>query len=63
MAAELRQDPGHTFVVDIECGLEEDWGTDDIGASTRLAAHNEQVHPLTAAGVDPLDPDGAIPPV
>lgn len=50
MAAEIRQDPDHVFVVDTECGLEEDWGTDTVGAGVRVDEHNEAVHPVTAAG-------------
>lgn len=50
MSAELRQDPRAIFVVDIECGLEEDWGADRVGAGIRVDEHNEQMHPLTAAG-------------
>jgi hypothetical protein len=41
MAAELREQPGHIFVVDVACGLEEDWGDDRIGAGVRLDEHNE----------------------
>lgn len=51
MAAELRQDPGGIFVVDIECGLEEDWGDDVVGAGVRVDEHNEGMHPVAAAGV------------
>ena len=51
MAAELRRDPDHTFVVDLACGLEEDWGTDDVGARVRVDEHNEAEHPSVAAGV------------
>lgn len=51
MAAELREDPGHVFVVDVECGLEEDWGDDRVGAGVRVDEHNEAAHPKTAAGV------------
>ncbi|MGT2424809.1 hypothetical protein [Amnibacterium kyonggiense] len=50
MAAELRRDPGHIFVVDVECGIEEDWGEDVTGAGVRLDEHNEAVHPVQAAG-------------
>ncbi|GAA2748564.1 hypothetical protein [Amnibacterium kyonggiense] len=56
MAAELRRDPGHVFVVDVECGIEEDWGEDLTGAGVRLDEHNEAVHPLQAAGT--LAPEG-----
>lgn len=49
MTAELRQDPGKTFVVDLECGLEEDWGADTIGAGVRTDEHNERSHPLAAS--------------
>lgn len=50
MAAELRGGPGHLFVVDVECGLEEDWGEDRVGAGIRVDEHNERAHPATAAG-------------
>ncbi|MFD1722145.1 hypothetical protein [Amnibacterium endophyticum] len=50
MAAETRQDPDAIFVIDVECGLEEDWGEDATGADVRVAEHNEAVHPLLAAG-------------
>lgn len=53
MAADLREEPGHIFVVDIECGLEEDWGEDRVGAGVRLDEHNESVHPVMAAGSPP----------
>lgn len=49
MAAELRQDPGHIFVVDLECSLEEDWGEDVIGAGVRVDEHNESAHPVMSA--------------
>ena len=50
MTAEIREKNGLTFVVDVECGIEEEWRSDDVGASVRVAEHNEAVHPLTAAG-------------
>lgn len=50
MAAELRDTGGSAFAVDIECGIDEDWGGDATGAGVRLAEHNEAVHPLAAAG-------------
>lgn len=50
MAAELREEPGHVFVVDIECGLEEDWGEDTVGAGVRVDEHNESAHPVVSAG-------------
>ena len=53
MAAELREIDGHTFVVDIECGLEEDWGDDLIGAGVRLDEHNELTHPEIAVETTP----------
>jgi hypothetical protein len=53
VAAELRQDPDGIFVVDVECGLEENWGEDTIGAGVRVDEHNEATHPVTAAGVLP----------
>ncbi len=51
MSAELRRDPDHTFVVDLDCGIEEDWGVDDVGARVRVDEHNERVHPKVDAGV------------
>lgn len=50
MAAELRVVAGHNYVVDAECGLEENWGADDVGARVRLDEHNEIEHPTVAAG-------------
>lgn len=46
MAAELRYGPtpGHVYVVDLACGLEEDWGDDEVGAGVRLDRHNETRH-------------------
>jgi hypothetical protein len=59
MAAELRREPGHVFVVDVECGIEEDWGEDATGAGVRLDEHNEAIHPLQAAGTLQVErPDG-----
>ena len=55
MTAELRRDPDHTFVVDLQCGLEEDWGADDVGARVRVDEHNELQHPAVAAGVLAVD--------
>jgi hypothetical protein len=49
MAAELRQHGASAVVVDLECGLEEEWGDDAIGAGLRVDEHNEQQHPLTVA--------------
>jgi hypothetical protein len=51
MAAELRQGPSSVFVVDLQCGLEEDWGDDSIGAGVRVDAHNESRHPAVAGEV------------
>lgn len=53
MAAELREIDEHVFVVDIECGLEEDWGDDTIGAGVRLDEHNELTHPEVAVETAP----------
>lgn len=53
MVAELRQDPDRVFVIDLACGIEEDWGDDAIGAGVRLDEHNESVHPAVAAGWTP----------
>lgn len=50
MAAELREELGHLFVVDVQCGLEEDWGDDRVGAGMRVDEHNELAHPVSAAG-------------
>jgi hypothetical protein len=46
MAAELRYGPtpGHVYVVDLACRLEEDWGEDEIGASVHVDTHNETRH-------------------
>ena len=46
MAAELRYGPtpAHVYVVDLACGLEEDWGDDEVGAGVRLDRHNETRH-------------------
>ena len=56
MTAELRDLDSGLFVVDVECGIEEDWGTDRVGAGVRLDEHNERVHPLVAAGTSPVEP-------
>ena len=53
MAAELREIDRHTFVVDLECALEEDWGEDTIGAGVRLDEHNELTHPEMAVETTP----------
>jgi hypothetical protein len=55
MTAELREQSDTIYVVDLACGLEEDWGSDRIGAGLRLDEHNEQSHPTTAAGVTEAD--------
>ncbi len=49
MAAELRRHSRAIFVVDLECGLEEDWGDDVIGAGVRVDEHNEARHPSGSA--------------
>jgi hypothetical protein len=49
MAAELRRQGAGVYVVDLECGLEEAWGDDRVGAGVRVDEHNEQQHPLTVA--------------
>ena len=53
MAAELREIDDHVFVVDMECGLEEDWSADTIGAGIRLDEHNELSHPEIAMETAP----------
>ncbi len=50
MTAELRELHGTTWIVDVECGLEQDWGDDATGARIELDAHNESSHPVLAAG-------------
>ena len=53
MTAELRRTGEDVFVVDVACGIEEDWGADTTGAAVRVDEHNEAVHPVLA---DPADP-------
>jgi hypothetical protein len=62
MAAELREQTGHIFVVDVACGLEEDWGDDRIGAGVRLDEHNETHLPALQEDLLMADePSGAVP--
>ena len=48
MTAELRRTGEDVFVVDVACGIEEDWGADTTGAAVRVDEHNEAVHPVLA---------------
>ena len=44
MSAELRRSGGTVWVVDLECGLEEPWGDDHVGAHLCIDDHNETHH-------------------